>query len=123
MTSIKLINLAIPHTFRHPKEWTIDLLFKNNRIRKHGTNFKTAITSLPCGRHRYIRHRYIRHRYVAPNSMTHFLHSCAHGSLGNIHLRRSHVKGVDVINEDVINVTPLIKMAKVYSKNYGYLFN
>ena len=24
MTSIKLINLAIPHTFRHPKEWTIE---------------------------------------------------------------------------------------------------
>ena len=27
-----------PH---HPQKWTIDLLFKNNRIRKHVTNLKT----------------------------------------------------------------------------------
>ena len=32
------LTLPYPH---HPQKWTIDLLFKNNRIRKHVTNFKT----------------------------------------------------------------------------------
>ena len=31
-----------PHPYPlHSQNWTIDLLFKNNRIRKHVTNFKT----------------------------------------------------------------------------------
>ena len=34
------------------KKWAIDLLFKNNRIRKHVTNFKTLSTLLPSGRHK-----------------------------------------------------------------------
>ena len=38
----------------HPQKWTIDLLFKNNKIRKHMTNFKTAPTPLLCGRHKFI---------------------------------------------------------------------
>ena len=29
----------------HPQKWTIDLMFKNNRIRKHMTNFKTPPSS------------------------------------------------------------------------------
>ena len=40
MTSTKMTNFLtlLPH---HPQKWTIDLLFKNNRIHKHVTNFKT----------------------------------------------------------------------------------
>ena len=33
----KVTNFVNPH----PQKWTIDLLFKNNRIRRHVTNFKT----------------------------------------------------------------------------------
>ena len=33
----KVTNFVTPH----PQKWTIDLLFKNNRIRRHVTNFKT----------------------------------------------------------------------------------
>ena len=31
-----------PLVHPHPQKWTIDLLFKNNRICKHVTNFKTS---------------------------------------------------------------------------------
>ena len=33
--------LTLPPNPHHPQKLTIDLLFKNNRIRKHVTNFKT----------------------------------------------------------------------------------
>ena len=35
-----MTNFLTPYP-NHPQKWTIDLLFKNNRIRKHVTNFKT----------------------------------------------------------------------------------
>ena len=36
----------------HPQKLTIDLLFKNDRIRKYVANFKTPPFQLPCGRHK-----------------------------------------------------------------------
>ena len=47
----KVNNFVNPHppTF-HPQNWTIDLLFRNNRICKHVTNSK-AFNPLPYGFH------------------------------------------------------------------------
>ena len=41
MTSTKNDQFFDPPLPHYPQKWTIDLLFKNNRIRKHMTNFKT----------------------------------------------------------------------------------
>ena len=38
MTSMKNDQLFEPHSL-NPQKWTIDLLFKNNRIRKHVASF------------------------------------------------------------------------------------
>ena len=53
MTSTKMTNFLTPLPY-HPQKWTIDLLFKNNRIRKHVTNYKLqdSPNPLPYGRHK-----------------------------------------------------------------------
>ena len=37
-----MTNFVHPYTF-HPQKWTTDLLFKDNRIRKHVTIFKNPL--------------------------------------------------------------------------------
>ena len=37
-----------PPSYPHPQKWIIDLLFKNNRICKHTTSFKTSPPPLPA---------------------------------------------------------------------------
>ena len=38
----KMTNFLTPIPIPHLQNWTIDMLFKNNRICKHVTNFKTS---------------------------------------------------------------------------------
>ena len=56
MASKKMVNFAISQPL-HPQKRTVNqiVLFKNNRIRKHVTNFKTQsppLTLLPRERHK-----------------------------------------------------------------------
>ena len=49
MASRKNDQFCDPSNPNHQQKQTTDLLFKNNRIRKHVTNFNT-FRHLPCGR-------------------------------------------------------------------------